>query len=52
MPSHAVRQSQWERGWWIQAMQKPAHKGRIGGTIVPKAVVVHTTDMMTGTFNA
>lgn len=52
MPSHAVRQSQWERGWWLQARQMPAHRGRIGAAIIPKAVVVHTTDMAPGTFGA
>lgn len=29
--------------------QRPAHSGRIGGTITPRAFVVHTTDMLPGT---
>ena len=35
----------WEAGWWVRATRRPAHPGRVGGIIVPKAVVVHTTDM-------
>lgn len=30
----------------------PAHRGRIGGSIVPQAVVVHTTDMVPKSFDA
>jgi hypothetical protein len=37
----------WERGWWYENRQ-PAHAGRIGSPIVPRAVVVHTTDTLGG----
>jgi N-acetylmuramoyl-L-alanine amidase len=33
-------------GWWSLARQLPAFAGRIGPTIAPFAVVVHTTDMV------
>lgn len=36
----------WVSGWYTHAKQAPAHRGRVGPVIVPKAVVVHTTDMM------
>lgn len=37
--------AEWTAGWYLHAKQTPAHPGRVGGTILPKAVVVHTTDM-------
>jgi hypothetical protein len=33
-------------GWWSLARRLPAFPGRIGGSIAPFAVVVHTTDMV------
>lgn len=33
------------------ATYRPAHPGRVGGVIEPRAVVVHTTDMLPNTFN-
>lgn len=39
-------------GWWQGARITAAYQGRIGGTIVPRSVVVHTTDTMPGGFNA
>lgn len=39
-------------GFWYSAARKvPAHPGRVGGVIVPRAIVVHTTDCMPGSFN-
>lgn len=35
----------WTSGWYYDADETPAHPGRIGPTIVPATVVVHTTDM-------
>ncbi len=35
-------------GWWDLAQRRPAHEGRIGRTIVPSCVVVHTTDTYGG----
>jgi hypothetical protein len=39
-------------GWWSLAQQVPAFPGRIGGTITPFAVVVHTTDMTPESWDA
>lgn len=44
-PGPAAPPSEWTAGWYLHAKQTPAHPGRIGGLIQPKAVVVHTTDM-------
>jgi hypothetical protein len=33
-------------GWWTGADRKPAHAKRIGPAIVPRAIVVHTTDTL------
>jgi N-acetylmuramoyl-L-alanine amidase len=38
-------------GWWSLAVRRPGFPGRIGGPIVPFAVVVHTTDMMPDTWD-
>lgn len=38
----------WYLGWWAHADKKPAHPGRVGGPITPRAVVVHTTDTVGG----
>lgn len=42
----------WRAGWYYNAKGMPAHPGRLGATIAPKAIVVHTTDMYPGAFNA
>ena len=42
----------WTAGWYSKAAKTPAHSGRIGATIVPRAIVVHTTDTMPGGFAA
>jgi N-acetyl-anhydromuramyl-L-alanine amidase AmpD len=41
---------EWEAGWYAPALKTRAHPGRVGGTIVPQAVVLHTTDTMPGGF--
>ena len=38
--------------WWSRAVRKPAHRGRVGPPIKPWCVVLHTTDMLPGTFDA
>lgn len=48
----AMSSNPWEFGWWYEARKAQAHPGRIGNAIVPRAIVVHTTDMAPGTFNA
>lgn len=42
----------WAAGWYGLAKRRDAHKGRVGATIVPRAIVVHTTDTMPGGFAA
>lgn len=42
----------WDGGWYLGARRAPAHPGRVGRAIKPWLVVVHTTDMLPGTFNA
>lgn len=42
----------WSGGWYGLAHKRPAHVGRIGATINPRAIVVHTTDTMPGGFAA
>ncbi len=42
----------WQGGWWVGAMQRKAHPGRIGGTITPCTTVVHTTDMLPDEWDA
>ncbi len=39
-------------GWWSAATRRDANAGRIGAAINPFAVVVHTTDMLPGEWNA
>ncbi len=39
-------------GVWYRAVYMPAHPGRVGPAIVPKTLVVHTTDMMPDSFQA
>jgi len=39
-------------GWWSAATRRDAFAGRIGGAIVPFAVVVHTTDMTPETWDS
>lgn len=39
-------------GWYTRARRVDAHPGRIGGTIEPKTLVIHTTDMPEDTFDA
>lgn len=36
-------------GWWHFARKMPAHISRVGGKIIPRAAVVHTTDCYPGT---
>jgi len=38
----------WSSGWWVPAVRRPANPGRVGGSIIPRAVVVHTTDTVGG----
>lgn len=38
-------------GWYVAAEVKRAHRGRVGGAIVPQTVVVHTTDMPPNSFD-
>lgn len=42
----------WDQGWYEFARRTPAHPGRVGRGIVPKTLIVHTTDCKPGTFNA
>lgn len=42
----------WVAGWYAPALKLRAHPGRVGNTIVPRAVVLHTTDTMPGGFAA
>lgn len=42
---HLMRDLLWSNGWLTDALRVDAHPGRIGGPIVPRGVVVHTTDM-------
>jgi hypothetical protein len=39
-------------GWWEGARIRRAFPDRIGGTIKPQSITVHTTDMVPGTFDA
>jgi hypothetical protein len=48
--AHGLGYLTWDNGWWRSARRTPAHEGRLGKTIVPRAAVVHTTDMQPGTF--
>lgn len=41
----------WEHGFWVHATKVPAHPGRVGPSIVPQTVVVHTTDCMPGSMS-
>lgn len=45
---HLTRDLLWSNGWFSDALRVDAHPGRIGGAIVPRGVVVHTTDMVDG----
>ena len=38
-------------GWCSLATRRDAHPSRIGGAITPFAIVLHTTDMVPGSFN-
>lgn len=38
------------RGLWTKAAYIPAHSGRVGSSIVPRGLVVHTTDTYPGGF--
>lgn len=51
-PDIAPPHPQWLMGVWARALFKPAHPGRIGPTIKPQCVVVHTTDMHPDTHDA
>lgn len=39
-------------GWYTGAVRRQMHAGRIGRAIVPRAIVIHTTDMPTATSGA
>jgi hypothetical protein len=39
-------------GWWVDAIRKPAHPGRMGGAIRSIATGLHTTDMPPEDFSA
>jgi N-acetylmuramoyl-L-alanine amidase len=39
-------------GWYDGARRVDAHRGRVGGTIDPEVIVVHTTDCMPGSMPA
>lgn len=41
----------WDSGWWLPAVRRPAHVRRVGSPIVPRCVIVHTTDMLPGSFS-
>jgi N-acetyl-anhydromuramyl-L-alanine amidase AmpD len=42
----------WSNGFWRRAERVDAHPGRVGAVIVPRTVVVHTTDCLPGTADA
>jgi N-acetyl-anhydromuramyl-L-alanine amidase AmpD len=46
------RGSPWAGGWYDGARKTPAHSGRVGGHIVPRTIIVHTTDMHPSAHNA
>lgn len=43
-----LRDLVWKNGWYEGAARIDAHPLRLGGSIVPRSVVVHTTDMYEG----
>jgi hypothetical protein len=47
-----VNVGEFKEGRWSLATYKEMHSGRIGRAIVPRTMVVHTTDMRPGTFAA
>lgn len=47
-----INYGEFKTGWWSLAAAKKMHAGRIGRGIVPKTLIVHTTDMRPGTFGA
>lgn len=47
-----VNSGEFKEGRWSLATYKEMHSGRIGRAIVPRTLVVHTTDMRPGTFGA
>jgi len=47
-----VNSGEFKEGKWSLATYKEMFAGRIGRAIVPRTLVVHTTDMQPGTFNA
>lgn len=50
--SLAVNNGEFKKGLWSLATQRPAHPKRLGRAIVPQTLIVHTTDMKPGTFDA
>jgi len=48
----ATVETPFARGLWSQARQTPAHPSRIGSSIIPRGLVVHTTDTYPGGFSA
>lgn len=48
--STRVNHGQFEKGWWTLATAKPMHTKRLGRGIIPKTLIVHTTDCKPGTF--
>lgn len=47
-----VNNGEFTQGKWSLATYKEMFAGRIGRAIIPQSLVVHTTDMRPGTFNA
>lgn len=47
-----VNHGEFKEGRWSLATYQEMHPGRIGRAIVPRTLVVHTTDMRPGTFAA
>jgi hypothetical protein len=47
-----VNHGEFKEGRWSLATYQEMHPGRIGRAIVPRTLVVHTTDMRPGTFGA
>lgn len=47
-----VNAGEFTEGKWSLATYKEMHSGRIGRSIIPRTLVVHTTDMRPGTFAA
>lgn len=47
-----VNNGTFSKGIWSEATYKPMHPARLGRGIIPRTLIVHTTDMRPGTFAA